>query len=129
MKQVQIRLPLCVYVGKKKIILNLNTYRNMHYRSLSASKVAYKELIWRDIPNVKLKPPVSLEYVYYHGNKRAVDVSNPCSIIDKYACDAIVEKGLVKDDNCSFVSSVQYKWGGVDKNNPRCELTIRELND
>lgn len=121
-----ITLPISVFVGKKKFILNLNNYRNAHYRKLNDSKKAYKEMIWHLLPNDPISAPVELIYTYFHGNGRKLDVSNVCSIIDKYTCDALVEKGVLAEDNIDHVGKVTYIWGGVDKENPRCELIINE---
>lgn len=119
-------LPLSVPISKKKnFILNLNNYRGTHHRILTNAKNNYKSLIWDLIPNIKFDTPVHLIYTYYHGNKRRIDVSNPCSIIDKFACDVLTDKGVLVDDNTDFVKRVTYIWGGVDKENPRCELEIK----
>ena len=82
-------LPLEVYYSKnKKFILNLNNYRNAHYRILSSAKRIYSENLVAELNEWSLKPkfknPVTLEYVYYAKSNRRVDVSNPCSIIDKF---------------------------------------------
>lgn len=109
-----------------KFILNLNNYRNTHGRLLGAAKVAYKELIWGIIPDVKFTKPVSLTYTYYAKTKRKIDLANPCVVIDKFACDVLVEKGVLIDDNNEYVPLITYIWGGVDNKNPRCELEIKE---
>ena len=135
---VTLILPLEVfYSKKKKFILNLNNYRNAHYRVLSIAKKTYSddlvEMIknlfikekWDDIP--RFDNPVDLEYVYYAKSNRRVDVSNPCSIIDKFTCDALVRVGILEDDSSKQIKKVIYKYGGVDKENPRCRLTIKEI--
>jgi len=123
---MNITLPLEVYYSKnKKFILNLNNYRNAHYRILSISKKIYTEnllLELKDLPS--FTEPVSLEYTYYSKTKRRIDISNPCSIIDKFTCDALVKAGILKDDSFKQVSKVVYKFGGLDKENARCELFI-----
>lgn len=132
---MKITLPLQVeyQVGKTskcklyKFILNLNNYRNTHGQALGHAKNAYKELIWSKIPDVKFTKPVSLTYTYYAKTKRKIDLANPCVIIDKFACDALVEKGVLIDDNNEYVWLVTYVWGGVDKDNPRCELEVKEI--
>tara|TARA_R100000541_G_scaffold56081_1_gene65309 strand:- start:448 stop:696 length:249 start_codon:yes stop_codon:yes gene_type:complete len=68
--------------------------------------------------------PVTLTYTYYAKTKRRIDISNPCSIIDKFTCDALVKAGILKDDSFKQVNKVVYKFGGLDKENPRCELLI-----
>jgi len=135
---VTLILPLEVfYSKKKKFILNLNNYRNAHYRVLSIAKKTYSddlvEMIknlfikekWDDIP--RFDNPVDLEYVYYAKSNRRVDVSNPCSIIDKFTCDALVKVGILEDDSSKQIKSITYLYGGVDKENPRCRLTIKEI--
>ena len=122
-----VTLPLEVYYSeKKKFILNLNNYRNAHYRVLSIAKKVYTEnLVERINDYSRFDDPVSLEYVYYAKSNRRLDVSNPCSIIDKFTCDALVKAEIIEDDSFKQIKKVSYVFGGVDKNNPRCELTIK----
>ena len=51
-------------------------------------------------------------------------MSNPCSIIDKFTCDALVKAGVLEDDSSKQIKQIIYKYGGIDKDNPRCELEI-----
>ena len=122
-----ITLPLEVYYSeKKKFILNLNNYRNAHYRILSIAKKVYTEnLVERIKDFAKFNDPVSLEYIYYAKSNRRLDVSNPCSIIDKFTCDALVKAEIIEDDSFKQIKKVVYKFGGVEKDNPRCVLTIK----
>jgi hypothetical protein len=123
-----LELPLSVMVGKKKkFILNLNNYRGTHYRILTNAKNNYKDLIWDLIPHERYDYPVELIYTYYHGSNRRIDISNTCSIIDKFTCDVLTEKKVIPDDNTNHVRRVSYVWGGVDAKNPRCELFIKKL--
>ena len=124
--EIQILLPLEVYYSKKKkFILNLNNYRNAHYRVLSIAKKLYTDNL---IPRLEdfdsFSEPVTLTYTYYAKSKRRIDVSNPCSIIDKFACDALVKAEILEDDSFKQIKEVVYRFGGVDKENPRCELVI-----
>ena len=126
---MEIDLPLEVYYSKKKkFILNLNNYRNAHYRVLSISKSLYSDNL---VPRLKdfdrFTEPVSLTYTYYARSKRRLDISNPCSIIDKFACDALVKAEILEDDSFKQIKEVVYKFGGVEKDNPRCELVISKF--
>ena len=126
---MKIDLPLEVYYSKKKkFILNLNNYRNAHYRVLSISKRLYSENL---VPRLKgfdrFTEPVSLTYTYYARSKRRLDISNPCSIIDKFTCDALVKAEILEDDSFKQIKEVVYKFGGVEKDNPRCELVISKF--
>jgi Holliday junction resolvase RusA-like endonuclease len=58
-----------------------------------------------------------------------VDVSNPCSIIDKFTCDALVKAKILEDDSSKQIKEIYYIYGGVDKEFPRCRLTIKEVCD
>ena len=123
---MKIDLPLEVYYTKnKKFILNLNNYRNAHYRILSNSKKIYTDNLIPELKELsRFTEPVTLTYTYYAKTKRRIDISNPCSIIDKFTCDALVKAGVLKDDSFEQVNKVVYKFGGFDKENPRCELLI-----
>ncbi len=123
---MKIILPLEVYYSKnKKFILNLNNYRNAHYRILSNSKKIYTDNLMPELKELsRFTEPVTLTYTYYAKTKRRIDISNPCSIIDKFTCDALVKAGILKDDSFKQVNKVVYKFGGLDKENPRCELLI-----
>jgi len=122
---MKIDLPLEVYYSKnKKFILNLNNYRNAHYRILSNAKKIYADNLFDRISYPTYKEPVVLTYTYYAKSKRRLDVSNPCSIIDKFTCDALVKAGVLEDDSSKQIQKVIYKYGGIDKDNPRCELEI-----
>ena len=126
---MKIDLPLEVYYTKnKKFILNLNNYRNAHYRILSNAKKIYTDNLIDRISYPKYKEPVVLTYTYYAKSKRRLDVSNPCSIIDKFTCDALVKAGVLEDDSSKQIKKVIYKYGGIDKENPRCELVIKKID-
>ncbi len=127
---MKIDLPLEVYYSKnKKFILNLNNYRNAHYRVLSNSKKIYSENLVSRISHPTYQEPVRLTYTYYAKSNRRLDVSNPCSIIDKFTCDALVKAEVLVDDSFEQIKEVIYKFGGVEKDNPRCVLVIDTIKD
>jgi len=126
---MKLTLPLKIRLskaGKRWFILNLNNYRNAHYRTLSLAKKLYALAVCEALPDKipKLTGPLHLTFKYYAASARKIDISNPCSIIDKFTCDALTEAGVWKDDDVKTVLSVTYIFGGVEKNNPRCELEI-----
>ena len=126
---MKIDLPLEVYyTKKKKFILNLNNYRNAHYRTLASAKKIYADNLVDRISHPKYEEPVVLTYTYYAKSKRRLDVSNPCSIIDKFTCDALVKAGVLEDDSSKQIKKVVYKYGGIEKENPRCELVIKKID-
>ena len=77
--------------------------------------------------DVGLVYPYRFTYTLFQQSGRATDVANVLSIVDKFTCDALVELGVLPDDNHKIVKEVVYRYGGVDKENPRAELEITSL--
>ena len=125
-KKIKISLPLEVQVSKKKkFILNLNNYRNAHFRTLSAAKNLYHDIVIQTankIPYIIKK--CELAIVLYPKSKRKLDVANFCSICDKFASDSLTRLGYWSDDNYTVINAVKYIYGKVDKENPRFEYII-----
>ena len=124
-------LPLYLIVGKgkpKKLPLNLNHYRNAHFHVLNSMKVQFKKAISSQLTFPKLTEPVKISYVLYPPTRRELDISNVLCIVDKYLCDALVEAGLMEDDNFNHLPQVEFRFGAVDKENPRAEAFIQPLS-
>jgi Holliday junction resolvase RusA-like endonuclease len=120
--------PLYVMQSKrKKFYLNLNVYRNTHYIVLSKTKVAYAKLMQEQVRTLPVYDRIHLTYTLYPKTKRLTDISNVLSIVDKYFCDCLVKAGKLPDDNYLFLPLVIYKFGSVDKTNPRVEIEITPL--
>lgn len=120
--------PLKVPVGKKFFILNINNYRNTHYQVLNKAKISYKALMQEQIKKVSKLDVIRIKYTLYPGTKRLMDVSNVLSIHDKFFADALVEYEKIKDDNYKFLIGSIYEFGCIDKDNPRVEIMIEEVN-
>ena len=108
----------------KEMMLNLNQYRNAHFFKLNNSKASYKAIMKKQIEQLPAFNKVSITYTVFFGSKRKTDISNVCSIVDKYFCDALVELGKLPDDNYDYIQEVIYRYGGIDKDNPRVEITL-----
>ena len=125
-----IESPLYIQLSKnKKFILNLNNYRNMYFRTLNNSKIAYKqtmqEIILDQIP-VPLDK-IAIQYKVFKGDRRRFDVGNVASIHQKYFEDAIVELGRLPDDRHENLPLTFFSFGGVSTDRPRVEITIYDL--
>ena len=71
-----------------------------------------------------------ITYTVFKGDRRRFDIANVCSVVDKFFCDAMVEAGKLPDDNAKVIDQVVYKYGGIDKGNPRVEIQVEgEIND
>lgn len=125
----KITVPLQIQVGKKKVSLNLNTYRNLHYHLLNQAKINFKEEVLSQIIQLPLISKCNLTYTFFFPDKRERDISNYGSVISKFFEDSLVELNILEDDNYTFISEVTYRFGEIDKLNPRCEITIGIIYD
>lgn len=131
MRGFEVSSPLFIEIGvkkKRRVYLNLNTYRNLHYQTNNQVKRAYSALIGRQIPKVSYDN-IKITYTLYIGTLREVDISNVCSIVDKFFCDAMVTRGVIVDDNYKFLKEVVYKFGELDRENPRVVIEVEEVLD
>jgi hypothetical protein len=124
--------PIYIKLGKtskaKNHSLNLNQYRNWHFRTSSAIKNAYQEIIAGKVAGLSFKGKIGLEFKLFKRDKRHIDRANFCCIVEKFFCDTLVKEGVIEDDNDKFISYSLYTTGGVDKHDPRCEITIHDLS-
>lgn len=129
----KVHAPLKVRVTKKKnkyFHLNLNNYRNTHYQTLNKSKVQFAldvEEVMKSLP--VLRTPIIIKVVIYAPDKRLFDVDNVGSIVTKYFNDCLVSYGKIPDDNYLYVPEVRHAFGGIDKDNPRAVVFIKEIGE
>lgn len=127
-----------VAFSKKKnkpveFILNLNTYRNAFYRILNLAKTKYKEILEEQFGKLDKKKmnhlfrKIVTVYTIYKGDKRRCDVGNIASIHQKFFEDAFVESGCLFDDSYNNIPMCIFLWGGIDKENPRVEVSVYDL--
>lgn len=120
--------PLKVLATKVRyFILNLNQYRNTHYRVLNNCKINYKEHMTSQIKKSNKFNKVLCVYKVYAPNKRAFDLGNVCTVHEKFFEDAFVELGKLPDDNIEYIPLVIYMGCGIDKDNPRVEIEVLDL--
>lgn len=113
----------------RNFILNLNQYRNTHYRILNNCKVNYKEVMKEQILKASKYGKIICVYTVYNATKRNFDLGNVCSIHEKFFEDALVELGKLEDDNVEYIPLVIYKRGQLDRENPRVEVDVFEFNE
>lgn len=133
---MKIDLPLSVTLPRKKgngkkVMLNINEYRNAYWRILNDAKHMYVDVVRDALPIDGGKwlddPPYRFTYTLFPRDARRLDVSNACSIIDKFAADALVHLHVIEDDNYQIIPVTVYQFGEVDKARPRCELKIEGI--
>lgn len=116
---------------KKNFYLNLNSYtqvaKNVYGRN--ATKKMYAELIQSNISHLKpITGQFKVTYIIYRDYKRKpvlFDLDNVGAIVSKYFMDAIVNAGIVVDDNYNYMKEVTIKYGG--KGETRAEVELEEI--
>ena len=121
---MEIDLPIGIKIGRKNFALNLNFYRNAHYQTLNKMKIEFSKVIEPELMKLPSFKSIDLIYTLYPKTKRLCDVSNVCSIVDKFFCDALVNIGKLPDDNYQYIKNIKYTFGNVDKDNPRVTVNI-----
>ena len=122
--------PLKVLATKLKgWILNLNQYRNTHFRTLNTVKINYKLAMGSQIATGPKYNKVACIYTVYPKDKRSFDLGNVCCIHQKFFEDALVEWGKLPDDNYNYIPLVIYKFGKVDPLKPRVEVEVIDLDN
>lgn len=94
-------LPCYIYIGNKKIALNMNWYRNAHYMLLNASKRAYYPK-----GDIFKAEKISIAYRLVLNNNRRTDLMNWIAIADKYFLDVLVEMKCIPDDCAKHYASM-----------------------
>ena len=133
---MKIILPLSVTLPRKTkddkvFTLNLNIYRNCHHFVLNQAKIAWKDIVKQSMPQNMIVDcsPFKFVYTVFPNSGRKFDLANVLSIVQKFTDDALIEFGVIPDDNYKVIPIIVYKFGKVDKENPRVELEIYPLND
>lgn len=116
---------------KKKFSPNLNQYRNAHYRTLSKVKKDYAKIITDQLDTLDVLPrfnKVSVLFISYPPTRRRTDPDNLVVHL-KFAMDAIVSRGVLEDDHYGIVKELKFKFGEIDKENPRVDIILEEYVD
>ena len=121
--------PLRIQVWKKTIALNLNWFRNCHHIVANNTKIEYKRLMREQLEWITIQTPISVSYYVRFGDRRAKDVWNFISVIEKFFLDALVEYGCIPDYNCEHVISSKYYYCGIDKWNEGIDIHIESLSE
>lgn len=126
-------VPIVLEIGvnkKKNYYLNLNKYKQWHFQESNNIKRTFKLETLECMRELqKVTKPCKMTYTIYYSTKRAFDLDNIGSIVAKFTQDALVELEILEDDDYHHIVEVQFLYGGVDKDNPRCDIVIEEIDD
>ena len=111
----------------KKISINLNTYRNLHFLVESKAKKLFKEIMRKQLEGIEIQTPVEVSYKVYKASNRRLDKMNVISITSKYLMDAITEFGCWEDDDDTNIKKEILLPTEVDKNYPRVVVEIKSI--
>lgn len=114
-REFKLKLPMRFRTSRKKVTaLNLNVYRNLHYRSLTALKHKFQDHAKKLLRDQGVPPlgRIRLRYQIFARTKREFDVANICSIVDKFFSDSLQHAGIIEDDNWKFLDDVSFGFGG-----------------
>jgi hypothetical protein len=70
---------------------------------------------------------IQVSYTLYPGTKRRTDTGNVVSVHKKFFEDALVELGIIPDDDYLHIVKSEESFGEVDKEFPRVEILITQL--
>lgn len=103
-----------IFTGGKPVLLPSKAYRE--YSQICA---------WR-IPGwqkCRINYPVNMKCVYYMATRRKVDLVN----LIEATCDILVDAGVLADDDSKIVVSHDGSRVLIDRDHPRAEITITEI--
>ncbi|MEG0151641.1 MAG: hypothetical protein RR744_00480 [Cellulosilyticaceae bacterium] len=126
---VKVTLPIYRKVRKKDVLVGLNQVSLLHRYTKNKWKQDYDKIVNDNMTRFMNEPydgKYEIEYLLYYKNVRC-DLGNVCCIAEKFALDSLQVLGVLKDDNVSRHVRSTYTVGGVDKENPRVEMTIKRI--
>ncbi len=112
----------------KKYYINLNIFRNTHYIVNNQAKQIYDEIVGEQLKGIKFKKTIEITYRLFKSSNRRIDRANILSITDKFFCDCLVNNKCIEDDNDEYIQAQHYYSGGLDRENPRVEITIETVD-
>ena len=95
--------------------------------TLNTVKKRYKEAIKDQIDKLPDYNKVTIHYKLFPKTKHLTDIGNVTAVHKKFFEDALVECGHLPDDNYNYVIGSSESFGHIDKDNPRVEITITEV--
>jgi Holliday junction resolvase RusA-like endonuclease len=132
MVDATVSMPLAVYLPRKtkadkKYMINLNGYRNWSFIESNQVKKAYAQIAKPKIEGLQFGLPIKLTFTLWKRDKRLIDRANPLCIHEKFWCDALTQFGAITDDNDKYIHSTRYYTGGIDRENPRVDIMMQEI--
>lgn len=110
-------------VTKKNHQRILKTKDGRSFVAPSSQYKEYEEMCGWFVPKEGIDHPVNVKCVYYMATLRRVDLVN----LLESTCDILVKYGCLKDDDSKIVQGHDGSRVLLDRENPRVEITITEM--
>ena len=107
---------------------NSQRIRWIRGRPIPAPSLAYEEYeaaAGAYVPRLGLTGRYNVKAVFYMPTRHRVDLVN----LEEAICDILVCWGCIEDDSCKYIVSMDGSRVKYDKNNPRTEVEITELDE
>jgi Holliday junction resolvase RusA-like endonuclease len=129
---INLKCPLYVDLPRKtkkdkRVYINMNSYRNLHFLVNNQVKKMYLEAVREQLEGLTIQTPVEITYKVYKKTSRRLDKMNVVAITSKYLLDAVTELGCWEDDNDDHVKTETILPTELDRANGRVEVTIRSI--
>lgn len=125
-----IKLPMRMKTNKSGDLesLNLNVFRNLHFYKLNYQKKAFQAYVKPLLSGLPSMEAVTLHYEVNPKGGSRLDTMNVGSIVDKFFSDALVENGIIPDDDYKHVVGNSFSFGSLHPLDPHVLVTITETN-
>ena len=129
---INLKCPLYVDLPRKtkkdkRVYINMNSYRNLHFLVNNQVKKMYLEAVRSQLEGLTIQTPVEITYKVYKKTARRLDKMNVVAITSKYLLDAVTELGCWEDDNDDHVKTEIILPTELDRANSRVEVIIRSI--
>lgn len=107
--------------SKKNSRINTRSGRSFPSKRFSEwEATALPELVNQFQGLVITNYPITVTMIFFNADNRRHDLDNQSSSI----LDSLVKANIIEDDNQNYIDCLQLQYGGVDKENPRCEIYL-----
>lgn len=124
-------VPIFVQSSKnKRFYINMNNLYSKHHRIVYNAKQKFYDVVrglnLYDKHQNKIQTPARIYYGYHPKTKQLYDIDNIRGGFDKFVLDALVNIGMIEDDNRKVMGNSLLIPRAPDPQNPRCTVIIEE---
>lgn len=111
-------------------LVGMNFFRNAHHFTQNKLKQDLEQHLKASLNGTldAITSTYKVHYTLYYKNP-ACDGSNIIALVEKIFLDFAQSVGITTNDNVKFHLGSSWSIGGIDKFNPRVDITIKEYND